>query len=37
VKFAEIKKMTNNVKALNDILLTLNGKSISIKWGLLSQ
>jgi len=29
--------MTNKVKTLYDILLTLNSKSISIKWGLLSQ
>ena len=37
VKFDEIKRMTDQVETLNNILLTLKSKSISIEWGLLSQ
>jgi hypothetical protein len=37
VKFVEIKRMTDQVETLHNVLLTLQSKSISIKWELLPQ
>jgi hypothetical protein len=37
VKCDEIKRMTNQVETLHKFILTLQSKSISIKWELLPQ
>jgi len=37
VEFAEIKKMTTNVKTFYYLPMTLKSKRISSKWELLSQ